>query len=235
LNGSSRHPAVPRTPDELARAAKACVEAGAGALHLHAFDDGGRESLEPEPCAAAVLAVRAACPGIPISLTTSAEIEPDPERRLQLVSSWTVMPDLVSANQGEPGIVDVCQVMIRRGVGIEAALLSVQDAHEFVRSGLVSYSGRVLVEPLDVLEDDAIAHAAAIEEVLARGEIALQQVHHGSGQACWAVNLRGLRRGHGIRTGLEDTSVLPDGRTARDNAQLVQAAVAMVGGRAGAY
>lgn len=57
---------------------------------------------------------------------------------------------------------------------------------------------------------------------------ALRAVHHGEGIASWAVNERALRRGHGIRTGLEDTTVLPDGRPAPDNAALVRAAVALV-------
>jgi uncharacterized protein (DUF849 family) len=42
------------------------------------------------------------------------------------------------------------------------------------------------------------------------------------------VNARALRRGHGIRTGVEDTMVLPDGRPAADNAALVRAAAAMM-------
>ncbi|MGO4841653.1 3-keto-5-aminohexanoate cleavage protein, partial [Rhizobiaceae sp. 2RAB30] len=56
-----------------------------------------------------------------------------------------------------------------------------------------------------------------------------EQVHHGNGAACWAVNRRALERGHGIRTGLEDVTVLPDGTPARDNAELVMAAAALIG------
>jgi uncharacterized protein (DUF849 family) len=56
----------------------------------------------------------------------------------------------------------------------------------------------------------------------------LEQVHHGYGIACWAVNRRGLDRGHGIRTGLEDVTVLPDGREARDNADLVAASARLI-------
>jgi uncharacterized protein (DUF849 family) len=39
---------------------------------------------------------------------------------------------------------------------------------------------------------------------------------------------RGLTRGHGIRVGLEDTTVLADGTLAPDNAALVRAAAAMM-------
>ena len=39
---------------------------------------------------------------------------------------------------------------------------------------------------------------------------------------------RALRRGHGMRTGLEDAPFLPDGRPAADNAELVRAASALI-------
>jgi uncharacterized protein (DUF849 family) len=228
LNGSREHPRAPRTVGELADEARAAVAAGAHVIHMHPFDDGGRETLAAAPSAAALNAVRRACPGVPISLSTFAAIEPDPRRRVALVSSWTVLPELVTANQGEAGIVELCELLIARGVGIEAGLLSVDDAQRFVRAGLADRCVRVLVEPLDANPDDAVAHAAAIEEILAQASITREQVHHGEGIASWAVNTRALARGHGIRTGLEDTTVLPDGRPAPDNAALVRAAAAMI-------
>ena len=195
---------------------------------MHAYDADGAESLAAEPCAAALRAIRAACPGVPVSLTTSADIEGDPRRRLELVAGWTELPDLVTANQGEDGIVELCEHLIGRGVGIEAGLLELADAHAFVRSGLADRCVRVLMEPLDADPGDAAAHAAAMEEVVTAAGIALEQVHHGDGIASWAVNQRALDRGHGIRTGLEDTTVLPDGRLAPDNAALVRTAAVLM-------
>jgi uncharacterized protein (DUF849 family) len=64
--------------------------------------------------------------------------------------------------------------------------------------------------------------------VLAAGGITLEQVHHGDGIASWAVNERAAGRGHGIRTGLEDTPVLPDGRVASGNGEIVAAAAALL-------
>ena len=228
LNGSRDHPHAPRTPGDLAREGRAAADAGARVLHLHPYDATGRETLAAEPCAAALRAVRAACPGIPVSLSTSAEIEPDPGRRLELVSRWTVLPELVTANQGEPGIAELCAYLVGRGVGIEAGLLSLADAEAFVRSGLAKSCVRVLIEPLDADPQEAVAHAAAMEELVLGAGITLEQVHHGDGLASWAVNERALRRGYGIRTGLEDTTVLPDGRAAPDNAALVRAAIALM-------
>jgi uncharacterized protein (DUF849 family) len=204
------------------------VDAGARGLHFHANDPAGVETLAPAPCAAALRAVRAVCPGVPISLTTSAAIEPDPVRRLHAIARWTDLPELVTANQGEDGIVELCDHLIDRGVGIEAGLLGLADAEAFIRAGVVDRCVRVLIEPLDRDPEDALAHATAMEEVLVRAGIALEQVHHGDGVASWAVGARALERGHGIRTGLEDTTVLPDGRSAPDNAALVRAAAEMI-------
>ncbi|HEV3002514.1 MAG TPA: 3-keto-5-aminohexanoate cleavage protein [Solirubrobacteraceae bacterium] len=231
LNGDRHHPATPRTPKDMAAEARAAVAAGARSLHIHAYDEDGRESLAPEPCAAALRAVRAACPGIELSLTTSAAIEPDPQRRRALVAAWTELPDLVSANMGEEGIVALCDLLLARGVGIEAGLLSLDDAHAFVAHGVASRCTRALIEPLDQEPADATAHAAAMEQALADAKIDLEQVHHGDGIASWAVNRRAVERGHGIRTGLEDTPVLPDGRAAAGNGELVAAAASLLAGR----
>ena len=228
LNGGRDHPATPHAPGEIAAEARAAVDAGARSLHLHPYDGQGRETLAAEPCAAALRAVRAACPGVRVSLSTSAAIEPDPERRYDLVAGWTELPDLVTANQGENDILALCDLLIARGVGIEAGLLSLDDARIFVESGLAPRCARAMVEPLDPEPDGAVAHAAAIERTLAEADIRLQQVHHGDGIASWAVNRRALRRGHGIRTGLEDTPVLPDGRMASGNGELLAAAASLM-------
>ncbi len=228
LNGDRAHPGVPRTPGELASEARASVDAGARVVHLHPYDGDGRQTFAAEPCAAAITAVRTVCPGISISLSTSAEIEPDPARRRSLVAAWTELPELVTANQGEEGIAELCDLLLERGVGIEAGLLSLADAEAFVASGIPGHCVRAMVEPLGEDPEAAVAEAEAIESVLGRARIPLEQVHHGDGIASWAVNRRGAARGHGIRTGLEDTPVLPDGSPAAGNGELVAAAAAIL-------
>jgi uncharacterized protein (DUF849 family) len=191
-------------------------------VHVHAYED-GQETLEGEPCAAMVRAIRAACPGVAISQTTALYIaSDDPERRLALISDWTELPDVVTANQGEERIVELCEHLLARGVGIEAGLLTVGDAEAFVESGIADRCTRAMIEPLEVDPAAAVAHAEAIEDVLEGAGIELEQVHHGEMLACWAVCERGAGRGHGIRTGLEDVTVLPDSKPARDNAELVR-------------
>lgn len=224
LNGDRRHPSAPKTPDAVARDAEASFRAGANVVHVHAYDDAGRETLNAAECGAVVRAIRARCPDVPISLTTSATIVPNASRRLTAVQAWTALPDLVTANQGEEGILELCELLLSRGVAIEAGLLSPVDARKFVVSPLRSRCHRVLIEPLDPDPSIALRDAAEMEAILSAAGCSLPQVHHGYDGSCWAVNKRALTRGHGIRTGLEDVAVLPDGRLAAGNVELVEAA-----------
>ncbi|MDN5933646.1 MAG: 3-keto-5-aminohexanoate cleavage protein, partial [Pseudonocardia sp.] len=228
LNGDQVHPAAPRTPAAIAAAASAAARAGAHAVHVHAFDHAGRETLDGRVCAEVLRSIRQLCPNTPVSLTTSATIVPEPEERLRIVQAWDDLPDLVTANQGEPGIGDLCELLLSRSVDIEAGLLTIEDARAFVASGLASHCRRVLIEPLELDPDTAVRNAAAMEEIVVAAGVALEQVHHGYGVACWAVNRRALALGHGIRTGLEDVTVLRDGSPAQDNTALVAAAVALI-------
>ena len=152
LNGDSIHPAAPRTPAAIAEAARAAVDAGAQSVHVHAFDDAGRETLEGAACAKVLRAIRVRCPETPISLTTSAAIVGDSGERLRIVEAWSEMPDLVTANQGEAGIVELCELLLSRGVGIEAGLLTSEDARSYrpdcqtgVAASLSSPSTRILM------------------------------------------------------------------------------------------
>ena len=51
------------------------------------------------------------------------------------------------------------------------------------------------------------------------------RLHHGYGLATWPVLRAAIRMGRDIRIGLEDTTVLADGRVASGNGELVEAAV----------
>ncbi len=200
LNGDRVHPAAPRDPTAIAEAARAAVDADAQSVHVHAFDDAGRETLDGTACAKVLRAIRALCPSTPISLTTSAAIVGDPAVRFRIVEAWEEMPDLITANQGEAGIVELCELLLSRGVGIEAGLLSVDDARAFVLSGLAGRCRRVLIEPLNADPEAAVQHAASMEDIVVSAGITLEQVHHGYDMACWAVNRR---------TSIEDMASAP--------------------------
>ncbi len=234
LNGAvprDAHLAVPLTPDEIARDARAAVAAGVGALHIHARQSPEHDTLDPAACAATLMAVRAACPGVPVGMTTVlSAVSAAPSavtNRLTLVRAWGVLPDVVSVNIGEPGAAELCDLLRARGIGIEAGLETTDDARALLRGGLAPRCLRVLVEPMEADPTRACATAGAIARMLRGAGVALPQVHHGDGVATWAVMAAALDAGHDIRIGLEDTLVRPDGAPARDNAELVSLAMEM--------
>lgn len=225
LNGRrthDEHPAAPVTPEELAREGRAAVQAGAGSLHIHPRGPDGRETLDAGPRADALAALRAACPGVEISVTTGHWIEGDSGRRLAKVAGWTTLPDLASVNVKEPGAFELWHLLQGLGVRIEAGIANVADTRALLASGVAQTAARVLIE----VEGDAAAalrEAEAIDGLLDRAELALPRLHHGYHAATWAVVERALRLGHDVRVGLEDVMVMPDGRKAGGNGELVAA------------
>jgi uncharacterized protein (DUF849 family) len=224
LNGQRArddHPGVPLTPDELAADARRAVAAGAAELHVHPrVPGGGRDTVEPGAVAATVRAIRTACPGVPLGHTTGLwTTDGDAERRHACVAAWEELPDYVSVNLFESGSAELCALLERRGVGIEAGLWRLEDARLLLERGLTPL--RVLVETSDGGAEDPVAAAAEIDELLVSGGLDAPQLHHGAGADAWAVLDAALARGRDVRIGLEDTTLMPDGSTARDNAELV--------------
>jgi uncharacterized protein (DUF849 family) len=230
LNGpwtKAEHPAMPLTLEELTADAAACAAAGAGAIHVHPRDAEGRERLDAIVVDEVVRHVRTAG-GVPVGVSTGAWIEPDLDRRLALVASWTT-PDYASVNLSEPGADRIMRALLDAGIGIEAGVWSVEDAERLAASGLAARVTRVLVEPVDVAADDAIAVVDAIHAALDRLGISASRLQHGDGDATWVLLRDALRRGLDTRIGLEDTTREPDGAVTTGNAALVRAATRLVG------
>jgi len=226
LNGSRRaqeHQALPLLATALANDALECQRAGADAVHIHPRGTGGDETLEADPCAAAIEAIRDLCPGLPVGLTTGLWIAGDSASRLRLVDRWTIQPDFCSVNVSEDGTDELCQLLLAKGIGIEAGLSSVADARALVDSGFVDRCLRVLVE-VEPGANDPIRTAAVIGRVLEGSGIHLPRVQHGVDAAAWALLEDALGHGYDVRIGLEDTLLMPDGSRARRNADLVAAA-----------
>jgi len=219
LNGD-RETGVPRSPSELAAAARACVAAGAASLHAHPRDPGGHESLHAADIAAAIAALREAAPGVELSFSTGLWItDGDVDLRARLISEWTALPDLISLNLSEEGWRELADRVTARGTGIEAGVWTPRDAEILAESGV--QVRRVLVEPRSETVDEAVAMARDIDAALDRVFVRAPRLHHGVGSATWAVLDAAVPIGREIRIGLEDVLTLPDGRRAPDNAALV--------------
>jgi uncharacterized protein (DUF849 family) len=228
LNGArepGEHPLLPVSAEELARDAERVVAVGARALHIHPRASNGQQSLDAQDQAAALTAIRARCPGIPVGVSTAIWIEPDVATRLRKVQAWTVKPDFVSVNFDEPGVSDLCQSLWERGIGIEAGLSSVAEVETLRSSGFAERCLRILIEPGEEEPSAALTTGEAIIAALNEAAIDRPRLLHGFESAAWPVLSAALRAGYDTRIGLEDTLWLPDGKLAPGNAELVALAV----------
>lgn len=228
LNGSrepGEHPTLPITAEELARDAALVVAAGAQALHIHPRAADGKQSLAAQHQAAAISAIRTRCPGIPVGVSTAIWIEPDAALRLRYVQGWTVLPDFASVNFEEPGVIDLCNVLLERGIGVEAGLSSIAEVELLLKSGLAERCLRILIEPVEEELSAALANTTAIIHALDEAQIQLPRLLHGFDATTWPLLDTALHYGYDTRIGLEDTLTMPDGSLTSGNAELTALAV----------
>ena len=228
INGArtpDAHPNLPVTPEQLAAAAVSAHEAGARAVHLHPKTADGKDSLEPDVVAAAVTAVRAAAPGLPLGVTTGFWALPDADARRRAVEAWTVLPDFASLNWHEPGSPELAEVLLGKGLGVEIGLFHLEAAAAWAESRMARHCMRVMIE-LQGHEDVAVADAM-LERVASVGSPA-PVLLHGLDESCWPLLEHAGVCGVQTRIGMEDTLTLPDGSVTPDNAALVSAAVQLL-------
>ncbi|MEV7727816.1 3-keto-5-aminohexanoate cleavage protein [Streptomyces sp. NPDC087917] len=233
LNGSrdaAEGAAVPMSPRDLAEAALSSVAAGAGEVLVHPRTPCGRESLSPRVVGPLLEELRGAGVRVPLTVPADVAAEPDPEGRLERVRSWTVLPDRASVRFSEPGARELGQALLERRVAVDA---------------VVPLGGGVGPEPLARFLEWAVPDRGRVRLVveLAEADPALVAglrwlppvpiVLFGRDEAAWPVLRLAARCGAGARIGVAEVLRLPDGRVARSNAQLVEAARAEVVARAG--
>lgn len=228
LNGSrpgGYHEQLPITAEAIAQDGLQCIVAGASELHIHPRGPRGGESLLAVDDT--ILAVRTACPGTLVGVSTGAWIENDPDKTRACIAGWRELPDYASVNLSEPDALAVMDLLTRRKVGIEAGLASVEDAERLVA---VPDRGRVFRILIEVAEQDLTAAQEAIDKIhaiLDHARLRRSILLHGCEGTVWPlVELARLRR-WSTRVGLEDGRHLPDGTVTSDNAALVAAAVAI--------
>jgi uncharacterized protein (DUF849 family) len=227
LNGSrdqAFHPALPTTPDMIVADAVAAVQAGAGELHVHVRDHTGRETLEPDAVDRTIMALRRACPGTLVGISTGEWIEKDDARRRQYIGAWSVLPDYASVNIVERDYAAVIAALRERGVGVEAGLWTAADAERCLALDLARHALRYLLEINHQAESEAFEELSALEAVLVRAP-AKPILLHGLDATVWPLLDAAFARGYSTRVGFEDGRTLPDGRVAPSNAALVKAAL----------
>ena len=67
--------------------------------------------------------------------------------RLTLIDRWNVLPDFASANIHEPGALQVFQLLLQKGIGVEAGIWNAEAAQLLRHSGFSDRCLRILIEP----------------------------------------------------------------------------------------
>ena len=212
------HPGIPINPRQQAHHARLAVAAGARAIHVHPRNANGQESLLSADVAAALGAIREACPGTPIGVSTGAWIVPEIGARLTLISEWDILPDFAAVNFHEVGAVQVALLLLEKGIALEAGIWNAEAARLFRQSGLSDRCLRILIEPAEE-PGNARDRLDEIESCLQ--EIRCPRLLHGFEASTWEFIALASRRGYDTRVGFEDTVALPQGCRAKDNGELV--------------
>ena len=124
---------------------------------------------------------------------------------------------------------EIIDLMLDKGIGIEAGLWSPRDAERFATNPNARNCLRVLIE---INEQEFSAGADAVRQIIAildRGDVRLPRLLHGSEITMWPFYREALRLKLDARIGLEDGKLLPSGVETEGNADLVCAARAPTG------
>jgi 3-keto-5-aminohexanoate cleavage enzyme len=247
LTDPAQHP-VPVTPEELAREAKRASDAGASVIHVHFRQQmpgkGQLPSWEPKVARDCVDAIRAACPGIVINQTTGV-VGADVSGPLDCIRE--TKPEIAACNAGSLNYLKVrsdgkwawppmlFDNPVEKVVKFLAVMNECKTRPEFecfdtgiVRSvgmfrrtgmyaGKLQYNFVMGVESGMPAESDLLPILTKLTE-----ENAVWSVTAIGRENIWPLHRRAAELGGQLRTGVEDTFYLPDGKKADSNGPLIE-------------
>lgn len=252
LTNPEQHP-VPVTPEQMAASAREAFNAGASIMHVHFRDQGERRghlpSWDPDVAEAVVGAIRDACPGVAINMSTGV-IGDDiagPRSCMERVN-----PEIAACNAGTLNYLKTRRdgswawppMVFDNPVSKVKAMLDVMETcgakpeFECFDVGIVRsvgmYAENGMVERPDYnfvmgVSSGMPADSDLLEILLryAKEDCAWQTTLIGR-QEIWPVHRRTIELGGRVRTGLEDTFYLPDGSRASGNGALIEALASMI-------
>jgi uncharacterized protein (DUF849 family) len=249
LTNPKQHP-VPVTPAQMAAEARDAFNAGAAIMHVHLRNQdegfGHLPSWDPDVAAAVCDAIRAACPGVVINLTTGV-IGKDISGPLECIRR--VRPEIAACNAGSlnylklkdngswawpPMVFDnpvakieqFLEVMAECGVHPEFECFDVgivRSVAMYVKAGMLrAEMGRPEVN-LVMGVASGMPCDAELLALLPRWmpqDAVWQSTLIGRAEV-WPVHQKTAELGGMLRSGLEDTFYLPDGTRAAGNGALI--------------
>lgn len=247
LTNPRQHP-VPVTPAQMAAAARDAVNAGAAILHVHLRQQGDGlghlPSWEPEVAAEIDAAIRQACPGVIINLTTGV-VGPDVSGPLACIRR--VRPEIAACNAGSLNYLKLKEdgswawppMLFDNPVAKVKAMLDAmretgtRPEFECFDVGIVRSVGMYLRNGLcDSVEYNFVMGVASGMPV--DGDLLRLLLRYREPGSLWQTTLIGrgeiwpvhqltAELGGMLRTGLEDTFYLPGGERASGNGPLIEA------------
>jgi uncharacterized protein (DUF849 family) len=95
------NPSVPITPEEIAADCRACIDAGASIVHLHARDADGRPTHRADVYGEVIARVRAVAPDVVICVSTSGRAGRTAAERAEVLNlDGPLKPDMASLTLG---------------------------------------------------------------------------------------------------------------------------------------
>lgn len=252
LTNPAQHP-VPVTPEQMANEARAAWNAGASIMHVHFRCQepglGFLPSWDPEVARAICSAIREACPGVLINMSTGV-MGPDVSGPLACLEA--VRPELAALNAGSlnylklkgngtwawpPILFDNPVEKVQQFTDAMTALNVVPECECFdtgiLRSVAMYHQAGMIKAPVHVSLVMGVASGMPAKPSwlpLLREEMpdafAWQVIAIGR-EEVWALHQKTAELGGHLRTGLEDTFYLPDGAKARSNGELIDALVGL--------
>ena len=242
---------VPVTPEQMAREARAAYDAGASVMHVHfrqqAPGKGHLPTWEPQVALEIAQAIREACPGVVFNQSTGV-VGPDISGPVACMRA--IRPEIAAANAGSLNYLKVrsdgrwawppmlfdnpvekvnafLTVMAETGALPEFECFDVgivRCVEMYLRAGL--YRGHPDVNFVMGVESGMPADPALLPVLigLLPGGATWQVTAIGR-ENIWPLHRRTAELGGNLRTGLEDTFYLPDGRKAMSNGELIAAMV----------
>lgn len=250
LTNPAVHP-VPVTPAQMASEARAAFDAGASVMHVHFRRQeaglGHLPSWEPDVAAEICDAIRAACPGVLLNLTTGV-VGDDLSGPLACLER--VRPEMAALNAGSlnylklrsdgqwawpPMLFDNPVPKIERFARAMRELSVVPECECFdtgiVRSVSMFAQAGMLSDPPNVSLIMGVASGMParpewlpllVDEM--RPGTRWQVIGIGR-EEVWPLHRRAAELGGHLRTGVEDTFYLPSGEKTRGNGPLIEALV----------
>ena len=224
LNGArpkKQNKYIPQSLDEIGKEVKLLFENGHKVFHIHCYDKKGNESLKPEDVNNLVALVKSISHEIQIGISSGDWIEPDLAKRKSYIKAWLHLPDFISVNMIEEDAIEISELLISKGVKIEAGLNEMKAAEIFVESGLYKDCFKILIEPEPEKLKEAIECINEIDEVLDRNGVEVPRLLHGFNSVSWDILREAKRRGYDSRIGMEDTIYMENGEGVKSNLELI--------------